>query len=81
MLRCHFFSTSRGHILNKLRIYFNKENNLVDEGDELFDYDGDEILVQVQNYEGDRVKHRIQEEEVLLLELRVIQYLIILLLL
>lgn len=67
--------------MNKLRIYFNKENNLVDEGDELFDYDGDEILIQVQNYEGDRVKHQIQEEEVLLLEVRVIQYLIILLLL
>ena len=51
-LSYHLFSTSKGRILNELRVYFNEKNILVDKGDKLFDYDGDDIPVKVQNWEG-----------------------------
>lgn len=80
-LSYHFFSTSKGGILNELRVHFNKKNILIDKGDKIFDYDGSEIPVQVQKKEGDRVEHEMQEAEVLLLEVRVLRYLVILLML
>lgn len=63
------FWTSCGFTLIK-RTYLN-----------IFDYDGNEIPVQVQKKEGDRVEHEMQEAEVLLLEVRVLRYLVILLML
>lgn len=42
-----FLNVQRSYF-ERLRVYFNKKNILIDKGDKIFDYDGNEIPVQVQ---------------------------------